>query len=110
VIKQHKGTFLFLLLGLWGLSAANGVKDFWFEMRAKSTGEIISYSSLQEFCGWTGDKKIGETDFEYAVRRVRNMFSAIMAMSFLSVLLFGIIFGSIFGVFYWAGAFKDEEI
>lgn len=106
---KNKGTYLFVIFGVWGLLAANGIKDFYFEMRAKSSGEIISYSSLQEFCGWTGDRKIGETDFQYGFRRVKNMFSALMAMTFMAVLLFGLIFGAIFGVFYWSGAFKDEE-
>lgn len=109
MIKQHKATFLFLVLSLWGLLAANGVKDFWFEMRSKARGEIITYSSLAEFCGWTGDKKLGETDFDYALRRIKNMASAMLVMSFLSVLFFGAAFGTIFAVFYYSGAFKDEE-
>ena len=108
MIKKHKGTFIALLFGVWGLFAANGIKDFYFEMRMKARGEIISYASLQEFCGWTGDKKPGETDMEYAWRRARNMFSAIIVISFVSVLLFGSIFGIIFGIFWWSGAFSDD--
>ncbi|MBL8032956.1 MAG: hypothetical protein JNJ69_04605 [Leptospiraceae bacterium] len=108
MIRRNKGTFLALLLGLWGLSAANGIKDFYFEMRSKSRGEIISYASLQEFCGWTGEKKPDETEFAYGLRRARNMFSAIMAMSFMSVLFFGSVMGLIFGLFWISGAFKDE--
>lgn len=109
MIRRNKGTFLALLMGLWGLSAANGIKDFYFEMRAKNRGEIISYSSLQEFCGWTGAKRPGESEFEYGVRRARNMFSALMAMSFLSVLFFSSVMGVIFGAFWLAGGFKDDE-
>lgn len=109
MIRRNKGTFIALLIGLWGLSAANGIKDFYFEMRAKTRGEIISYSSLQEFCGWTGERKPGETEFAYGVRRARNMFSALMAMSFLSVLFFGSVMGVIFGAFWLAGGFKDDE-
>ncbi|GAB4421985.1 MAG: hypothetical protein OHK0011_00270 [Turneriella sp.] len=109
MIRRNKGTFIALLLGFWGLSAANGIKDFYFEMRAKQRGEIISYASLQEFCGWTGDKKPGESDFAYGLRRARNMFSALMAMSFLSVLFFGSVIGILFSVFYLAGGFKDAE-
>ncbi|AFM12750.1 hypothetical protein [Turneriella parva] len=109
MIRRNKGTFMAILIGLWALSAANGIKDFFFEMRAKTRGEIISYSSLQEFCGWTGEKKPGETEFEYGMRRARNMFSALMAMSFLSVLFFGSVVTLIFGAFWIGGGFKDEE-
>lgn len=109
MIRRNKGTLIAILIGLWGLSAANGIKDFYFEMRAKSRGEVISYSSLQEFCGWTGEKKPGETEFEYGMRRARNMFSALMAMSFMSVLFFGSVIGVILGAFWLAGGFKDDE-
>ncbi|HMV35424.1 MAG TPA: hypothetical protein PKM44_16415 [Turneriella sp.] len=109
MIRRNKGTFISILIGLWGLSAANGIKDFYFEMRAKTRGEIISYSSLQEFCGWTGEKQPGETEFDYGMRRARNMFSALMAMSFMSVLFFGSVIGVIFGAFWLAGGFKDDD-
>lgn len=107
--RQNKITFGIILMGLWALFAANGVKDFYFEMKLKSRGEIISYSSLAEFCGWTGDKKPGESDWDYRWRSARNMFSAVMTMSFLSALFFGSVLGAIFGIFYAAGAFKENS-
>jgi len=110
MIRRHKGTFIALILGFWALTAANGIKDFYFEMRSKSRGEIISYAALQEFCGWTGEKKPGESDFAYRWRAAKNMFSAVMAMSFLSVLFFGSVLGIIFGAFWLAGAFRDEAV
>lgn len=106
--RQNKITATVVILGVWALFAANGIKDFYFEMKLKAKGEVISYSSLSEFCGWTGDKKPGESEWDYRWRSARNMFSAVMTMSFLSVLFFGSILGSIFGAFYAAGAFKDE--
>ncbi len=109
MIRRNKGTFAALLIGVWGLVAANGIKDFYFEMRAKGRGEVISYASLQEFCGWTGEKRLGESEFDYGLRRVRNMFSAIMAMSFMSVLFFGSVIGVIFGTFWLAGGFKEDH-
>lgn len=107
--RQGKITTAILILGVWGILAANGVKDFYFEMKLKSKGELISYSSLSEFCGWTGDRRPGESDWDYRWRSARNMFSAVMTMSFLSVLFFGLILGAIFGAFWLGGAFKDED-
>ncbi len=109
MIRRHKTTFAVLILALWALFAANGVKDFYFEMRNKARGELISYSTLSEFCGWTGDKKPGETDWQYRWRGARNMFFAVMTMSFLSVLFFSSVLGAILGLFWLGGAFKEEE-
>ena len=109
MIRRHKTTFAVLILALWALFAANGVKDFYFEMRNKARGELISFSTLSEFCGWTGDKKPGETDWQYRWRGARNMFFAVMTMSFLSVLFFGSVLGAILGLFWLGGAFKEEE-
>jgi hypothetical protein len=106
--RQNKITASIIVLGIWGLLAANGVKDFYFEMRLKSHGELISYSSLSEFCGWTGDRKPGESEWQYRWRSARNMFYAVITMSFLSVLFFGSVLGSIIGAFYLGGAFRDE--
>ena len=108
MIKKNKITYGILILGIWALFAANGIMDFYFEMKLKARGEVISYSTLAEFCGWTGDKKPGESDFDYSWRSARNMFSAVMTMSFLSVLFFGLVFGSIMGLFYLGGAFSEE--
>ena len=108
MIKKNKITYVILILGIWALFAANGIKDFYFEMKLKARGEVISYSTLAEFCGWTGDKKPGESDFDYSWRSARNMFSAVMTMSFLSVHFFGLVFGSIMGLFYLGGAFREE--
>lgn len=110
MIRKNRVTYGILLLGIWALFAANGIKDFYFEMKLKSRGEVISYSSLSEFCGWTGDKKPGESDWDYRWRSARNMFSAVMTMSFLSVLFFGIVLGAILGLFYLGGAFRDEAV
>lgn len=106
--RKNKITYSVLILGVWALFAANGIKDFYFEMKLKARGELISYSTLAEFCGWTGDKKPGESDWDYRWRSARNMFSAVMTMSFLSVLFFGSVLGAILGAFYLGGAFKDE--
>ncbi len=109
MIKKNRVTYAILILGIWALFAANGIKDFYFEMKLKARGEVISYSTLAEFCGWTGDKKPGESDWDYRWRSARNMFSAVMTMSFLSVLFFSSVLGAILGLFYLGGAFKDEE-
>lgn len=72
MIKKNKITYGILILGIWALFAANGIKDFYFEMKLKARGEVISYSTLAEFCGWTGDKKPGESDFDYSWRSARK--------------------------------------
>ena len=108
--RSTKISLLVFIFGAWSLLAADTIKDFYFEMKARSNGEIINYSNLSEFCGITGDKRPNETEFAYSIRRVRGMATAIIAMSFLSVIFFGLIGGIILGIFYLFGAFKEEEI
>ncbi|MBE7437384.1 MAG: hypothetical protein HS115_02925 [Spirochaetales bacterium] len=108
-MKEQRGRIISILLFILGISALIGAdtyKDFFFEMQAKISGSGINYQALAEFCGWTGAKKPGETDTERGIRAAWNMGSAMMGMSALAVLLFLLVAGIIFGLFYITGNFR----
>lgn len=99
-------SLLIFFLGIAAFAGADSYKDFYLEIKAKTSGVRIDYQNLAEFCGWTGGPLPGESDLEYGMRAVWNMLSPMLGMTVISVLLFALIFGGIFGIFYLSGAFK----
>lgn len=94
------------VLGLLMLAGADSFKDFYYEMKFKSSGDYIDYSTLSDFCGWTGGPLPGESDLQYGIRAFWNMLSAMLAMSLISLFAFGIVAGVIMIVAYLMGGFK----
>ena len=106
-IKRNTYISVFLfIVGLMMFSGANTYKDFYFEMKARSSGEQINFAALAEFCGWTGGPLPGESKLSWGFRAFWNMMSAMLAMTAISLLAFAFLFGIILGIFYLAGAFK----
>ena len=102
-----RGGRRFLWGGLLGLLGADKYKDFYFEMKARSSGTVLDYEKLGEFCGWTGQPLPGESDLAYGIRSFWNMLQAMAAMSAVSLLAFFFLGGGLFFCFRWAGAFED---
>ncbi len=93
------------VLGAFAFIGANSYKDFYYELRARSSGEWIDFQTLGEFCGWTGGLRPGETNKQRGLRSAWNMLSAMLGMSALAFLAFAIVFALIVGIFYWKGSF-----
>ncbi len=97
---------IIFVLGLCMLAGANSYKDFYTDLKGRYTGAQVDYEQIAEFCGWTGKQLPGESDAAYAFRSFWNMASAMLGMSVISVLAFGLVFFIIFLGFYLSGAFK----
>jgi len=100
-------SILVFITGISMLVGADSYKDFYYEVRSRATGEMIDYSLLADFCGWTGGPLPGESDLSYGFRAFWNMLSAMMAMSVIANLAFGIFFGIILMIAYKMGAFRQ---
>ncbi len=94
------------MLGVFTFLGADSFKDFYFEIKARSSGEFIDYAKLSEFCGWTGQPLPGESRFAYGLRSAWNMLRAMMAITVVAAVAVGSVTGIIFGLFYWRGSFK----
>lgn len=94
------------VIGVFAFFGANSYKDFYYEIRARSSGRLIDFQALAEFCGWTGGPRPGESDARRGLRSFWNMLSAILAMSAISAVAFGIVFGTIFAIFYYSGSLE----
>ena len=106
---RKRGRWISLVVfvfGLLTLLGANSYKDFYYEMRARSSGQLIDFQALAEFCGWTGGPKPGESDARRGLRSFWNMLSAMFAMSVVAFVAFGLVFGVIFAVFYYSGSLE----
>ena len=86
---------------------ATSFQDFYFEMKAKMSGERIDYSQLSSFCGYTGEPLPWETETEYRIRSARNMAGALAAMIVIGITVMTLFLGSIWMIFYVSGGFDE---
>lgn len=94
------------IMGLLMFAGSGSYKDFYLDITSRYSGQKVDFQSLGEFCGWTGNQLPGESDWGYAFRTFWNMASAMLGMTAISFIAFGVVFGIIFLGFYWSGAFK----
>lgn len=105
-IRGRVISLLIFVVGALAFIGANSYKDFYYELRARSSGEMIDFQALAEFCGWTGGPKPGESDQQRAVRSFWNMLSAMLGMTAVAIVAFGMVFGIIFAIFYYTGSLE----
>jgi hypothetical protein len=100
--------FIFII-GVLAFFGSSVYPDFYFQMKSKITGEFIDYSTLAEFCGWTGLALPGETEFDRGIRAFWNMLSAMLGVTALSLVVFVSFAGIIIGIVRIAGGFKETD-
>ena len=113
-LKTHasilKATSLILfIIGALAFFGSSVYPDFYFQIRSKVTGEFIDYSTLQEFCGWTGIALPGESEFDRGLRAFWNMLSAMLGMTALTLIVFFSFAGVIIGIIHLAGGFHEND-
>jgi len=102
-------SLLLFIIGTLAFLGSSVYPDFYFQMSSRISGEFIDYSTLQEFCGWTGIALPGESEFDRGLRSFWNMLTAMLGMTALTLIVFISFAGIIIGIFHFAGGFDDRD-
>jgi len=100
---------LILIIGVLAFFGSSVYPDLFFQIKSKIMGEFINYSTLEEFCGWTGLPFPGESASERGIRAYWNMLSAMLGVTALSFVIFLSFTGIIIAIIKFTLGFNEND-